>query len=134
MKANRRVTLERLVISAQPLEEVNDSGVARCAGRKVAEPIERRPSIAILAITLDVEVDMTGVDPVRCDGNCPEALLFDQTPRDPRSGRIKFVCAVRRLPQQDDAGIADQLHQRLIIFGGSGVNVSKIPQHGYIRR
>ena len=58
---------------------------------------------------MDVAVDAIAVGPVPLDGNEAEALLLDQATADPCSPEVILVRAVRRLAEQDVAGIADPL-------------------------
>jgi hypothetical protein len=104
---------ERVVVRAQPLDEIDDVGVAPHPRREAAEVAERRRSARLGAHAANMAIDAIGVRPVRLDCHCREALLDDQPLRDRRAQPVELVRAVRRLAQQHVVRIADQVEQRV---------------------
>src|SRR5262249_40781477 len=65
----------------------------------------------------DVPVDAVAVRPVALDRDEREPLLRDQPLADPSSPVVVLVRAVRRLAEQDAAGLADPLKERVEVGG-----------------
>ncbi len=61
-----------------------------------------------------------GVGPITFDGDGIEAALVDQALRDQGALAVELVRAVGGLAQQDDARVADQLEQPIVVIGGAG--------------
>ena len=108
---------DAVVVVAEPADEVEDVGVAPHPGRESPESRQGVDGLGIVAAAADEAVDAIGVGPVGLDGHGVEALLADQPLGDLRTLAIKLVRAVRRLADQDEAGVADQLQEGIIVVG-----------------
>ena len=104
-----------VVVRAQPADEVEHLGVAPHPGREALKAAQRLLGVRVLAGPADVAVDAVGVGPVGLDGDAGETLLLDQPAGDQGALAVELVGAVRGLAEQDEAGVADLLQQRVVV-------------------
>jgi hypothetical protein len=68
---------------------------------------------------LDEAIDPIAVRPIAFDGDEGESLLLDEALRDLRAPGIELGGAMRRLAEQQEARIANQLQQRVEVVGAA---------------
>ena len=107
----------RVVVVAEPADEVEHVGVAPHPGRESSEARQRLDGLGVVAAAADVAVDAIGVGPVGLDGHGVEALLADQPLGDLGTLPVELVRAVRGLADQHEAGVADQLQEGIVVVG-----------------
>ena len=76
------------------------------------EAAQRVDGLGVVAAAADVAVDTIGVGPVRLDGDGVKPFSTDQPLGDLGTLAVELVRAVRRLAQQDEARVADELEER----------------------
>jgi hypothetical protein len=106
-----------LVVPAQPFRKSDDLPVGPHPGRPAVVAAQRLLGCRVTQLAMDVAVDAIAVGPVPLDGNEAEALLLDQATADPCSPEVILVRPVRRLAEQDVAGIADPLEEGVQVLG-----------------
>jgi hypothetical protein len=106
VEADTRRRRQRRVVGVQPLDELDDDGVAPHPGREALEVGERCGGVGIVAEAADVAVDAVRVGPVGRDR--VEATLGDQPPPQCRALAIEVVAAVRRFADQREARVGEQ--------------------------
>src|SRR5919106_2477740 len=116
----RRVLRKRVVVRPQPLDELDHVGVAPHPRRKASEVGERLYGIEVIAHASHVAVDAVRVGPIGFDRDRREAFLLDQPLGDLGALAVELVRAVRRLAEQREARIADQVHERVVVPRSAG--------------
>src|SRR5262249_15385476 len=104
-----RAVLARVIVVAEPADKIEDVGVAPPPRWKTLEACERIHGIGVVAPSANVAVDSIGVRPVGLDGDRIEALLDDQALRDLGPLPVELMRSVRRLANEHETSIADQL-------------------------
>jgi len=120
IEADARRRRQRRVVGAQPVDELGDDGVAPHPGRKALEVGERGSGARVVADAADVAVDAVRVGPVGLDRDGVEAALDDQPPGQRGSLAVEVVGAVRRLADQREARVGEQLEERAVVAGRAG--------------
>src|SRR5207248_4791998 len=111
----RSASRKRLVMSPQPLDEVEHDGVPPHPSWEAAEPRQRFIYALIAAAPANVKVGAMGIRPIGFGCNRIEALLFDQQARDAGPLTVKLMRPMRSFAQQDETSVADDLEQAIII-------------------
>jgi hypothetical protein len=106
-------------VLAQPVDELEDHGVAPHPGREALEVRKRIGAAGVVAEAAHIAVDAVRVGPVGLDRDGVEAALDDQPPRDRGALAVEVVAAVRRLAEQREAGAGEQLDQGRVVVGGA---------------
>ena len=110
-----RVRRQRVVVPAQPLDELDHVGVAPHPGRKTPEAGQRFAGVGVVAGAAHVAVHARGVGPIGLDGDGHDAAFRDESLRDPGALAVELVRAVGRLPEEHEARIADHAHERRVV-------------------
>ena len=112
---------------AQPLDELDHVGVAPHPRGEAPEVGERFYGIDIVAHAAHVAVDAVGVGPIGLDRDGREAFLLDEPLRDLGALAVELVRAVGRLAEQHEARVADQVHERVVVWAApvSGCAISR---------
>ena len=111
----RRRGRERVVVLAQERHELRHLDVAPHPGREAPEVAERLLRGRVVARRAHEAVDPVGVRPVGLDRDGREAALGDQALRDLRALAVELLRAVRRLPDEDEAGLRRALDQVVVV-------------------
>jgi hypothetical protein len=106
---------ERVVVIAEPADEVEDVGVAPHPGGEAEEVAERVDGGRVVAGVLDEAVHAVGVGPVGFDGDGGEAFLFDQPAGEEGAVAVELVRAVGGLADEDVAGVADGREEGVVV-------------------
>ena len=101
-------------VHPEPADEVADVSIAPHPLRESLESAERILRALIRTATLDEAVHALRVRPIRLDGDGIEALLQDEPLGDRRTLTIELVSAVRRLPEKNEARVADLLEEPVV--------------------
>ena len=117
---------DRVVVVSQPPDEIEHVGVAPHPGGKSLEVAERVIGAGVGARAAHVSVHSISVRPVGFNRDRPEALLDDQPFGNLRALAVKLMRAVRSLAEQHEAGVADHLQQRIVIFACADERLSCI--------
>ena len=113
-----------VVVGAEPADEVEHVGVAPHPGGEPPEARQRIDGLGVVAAAADVAVDAIGVRPVGLDGDGGEPLLADQPLGDLGALAVELVRPVRRLAEQHEARVADQIQQRVVVIGRADERIS----------
>ena len=105
-----------VVVRAQPADEVEHLGVSPHPGGEALEAAQRLLGIRVLAGPAHIAVHPVGVGPIGLDGDPREALLLDQPACDQGALAVELVAAVGGLSEQHEAGVADQIQQRVVVI------------------
>ena len=129
MNADRRVALLAPGYSAvQPLHKVDHGGIAREVSREAQEPVQGGQCVVIVAVALNEPVDTTRASDQSASMATAENPFSSINLRVIlRSGSIKLMSSIRTLAEQDDAGIPDELDERVIIIRGTCMCMSTFP-------
>lgn len=117
VESHTRVGGNPVVVGPQPADEIQDVGVAPHPVWKPLEPAQGLGRIAIVPGAPDVPVYAVGGGPVGLHRHRREAALADQSLGDFGPEAVELVCAVRRLPDQREAGVPDPREQRVEVLG-----------------
>src|SRR5579871_5958290 len=109
------VCRQRIIVSAEPADEVQKIRVAPHPGRKALEPEQGIAGVSIFADALDILIDPRRVRPIGLERDCAEARFTDQPLRDLCTNAVELVSSMRGLTNQYDSRIAHQPHQRIEI-------------------
>ena len=112
---------------AQPAQKVDDDAVAPHPSRKSREVGQRVIGGCVRSRVADPSMRAVGVRPVGFGRDRQKALFADQAFGDARALAVELVGAVRRLADQHKAGIADQVHQAVVII----VRASQVTWDGH---
>ena len=118
---------ERVIVSAQPADEVEDVGVAPHPCRKALKSIQGLGGIDVLAEALHVAVDAVGVGPVRFDGDGAEAFLANETLSDQCAVAVELMGSVGGFSDEYEASISDEVEQAVVVCRRAGQGMSSIP-------
>src|SRR5258707_2518133 len=121
------VLWQLIVVLAQPRDKLQHVSVPPHPCRKPLEGIEGLDCLRIIASALYVAVDAIRIRPVRFDRDRGKTFLLDQPLRDLRSRVIEVVRSVRSFSEKHETGVANQLHQRLIITASIGERMRIFP-------
>ena len=105
----------RLVVRAQPRDEVEDDVVAPHPRGEALEVRERLVGARVVALAAHVAVDAVGVRPIGFDGNRVETLFRDEPARDRGALAVELVGAVGGLADQHEASAPEPLDQPVVI-------------------
>ena len=108
-----------IVICAQPVDELDHRGVAPHPRGKAPEPGERFYCVGVALLAAHIAIHAIGAGPIRLCGNGRKTFFLDEPLGDLGALPIKLVGAVRRRPQQDEARIVDEIHERIIVMSGA---------------
>jgi hypothetical protein len=100
-------------VVAQPLDELDDHPVAPHPAREADEVAERLLGVAVGAEGLDVAVHARRGRPVGLDGDAARAAALDEPARELGAQRVELVRPVRRLAEQHEPRVADEVAQIL---------------------
>jgi len=108
-------------------QEVPHDLVAPHPCRKPSKPRECRVGVRVIAESLQPAVHTVGVRPIALDAHGAEILLDDQASGEGGTLEVELVRPVRCLSDEDKAGVADHVHQRIKVrlpsmqdFNGAG--------------
>ena len=107
----------RVVVRAEPADEIEDVGVAPHPGGEAPEAGQRFDGIRVCAGATNVAVHAIGVGPVGFDGDGGEPFLGDQPLRDQRAFPVELVCAVAGFADHHDTCVADARQKRVVVVG-----------------
>jgi hypothetical protein len=110
----------RVVVRAQPGDEVAHVGVAPHPRREAREPGQRLLGARVGAEPAHVGVHARALRPVALDGHGAEPLLAHEPLGDAHPLAVELVRAVRALAEQHDARVADEGEQRVVVVGPPG--------------
>ena len=108
------------VVLAQPLQERDDLVAAPRPAREAGEAGERGRGVGVLRCAARPAVGAAGGGPVGLDGDRAEPLLLDEPLRDVRADGVELGGPVGGLAEQDAAGVADAIDQRVEVAGRAG--------------
>ena len=100
------------VVCAKPLQEVDHDRVSPHPARKTCEVAERRRCIGFAARVAHPPVYAVRIGPVRLGRDDVELFGLDEGGREVRADAIELIRAVRRLTDQNQTRIADEIEQR----------------------
>jgi hypothetical protein len=124
---------QRVVVGAQPLDELDDDRVAPHPRREALEAAERRARFRVVRLAAHVAVDAVRVGPVGLDRDGRETPLRDEPLRDLGALAVELVRAVRSLAQQREPRLAHRLQQRVVVRARALQHVRR-PAHHLRRR
>src|SRR6266850_2595214 len=120
VKANLRSAFGKLiVVGAQPLDEFDYRGVTPHPRGKAPQTGERFYCVGIALLAAHVVIYAIGAGPIRLRGNSCKPLLLNEPLGDPGALPVKLVGAVRRRPEQNQASIADEIHEQIVVASGA---------------
>jgi hypothetical protein len=101
---------------AHPFHQITHIGIAPHPAREAGKAGERLFRTLVATLAAHVLVHAKRVGPIPFDHHRGKTFLFDEALRDAHALAVKLVSAVGGFAQHDDAGIADLLHQRVVVF------------------
>jgi len=104
------------VVALEPLGKLGNLLVGPHPARPAVERLEGVLNITV-ALTLDVPIELVARRPVALHGEELEALFDDQAAADLGPPGVVVRRPVRRLPQEDEAGIPDPFDQGVEVAG-----------------
>ena len=122
-----RVALN-VVVGPEPLDEAQHISVSPHPCGEPPKASERGVGILVGRHTHHISVDPVGVRPISLDGDDREAQFVDQAPGDPGALAIELMGAMGCLADQDEAPVADEAQQRVVILDHACDRCRRPPQ------
>ena len=97
----------------EPGHELENVGVAPHPGGEPLEVAQGLDRLGVFADAANVPVDAIRIGPIRFGGDGAEPLLLDEPLRDLCAQVIEVVGPVRRLADEHQPGVSDELEDRI---------------------
>ncbi len=110
----------RVVAGPEPLDEAQDVAVAPHPGGKSKEPLQGGIGVRVARHPHHVSVHPVRIGPVPLNGDHGEAQLVDESPGDTGTLAVELMGPVRRLSDEYQPTVADQVHERVVVGAGPG--------------
>ena len=121
VKARLPICVALLVVMlTQPADEIEHIGVAPHPLRETFETAQRVHAVEIGTFASNETIDAVSVRPIGFHRDGVEAALINQPLGDEGALPVKFVRPVTRFAEQNEAGLAHHLDERVVVVRRTG--------------
>ena len=111
IEARLAAPAQRVVVRAEPSDEIQHVCIAPHPRGKASEPAQRLGSVGVTASAANISIHAISIRPIRLDRDHRKPLFLNQAFGDLRAVPIELVRPMRCLAEEDETRIADELEQ-----------------------